>query len=91
MRDSDWCVPVKPCCQTQPHERTDINQDKHQIFVDPEEEDETMTQHQMAWDQNSSTWKTMSVKNAVVVRLMALSGNECEIPPPKNQVYVLPA
>ena len=41
-----------------------------------------MRQHQIVWDQNSSTWKTMSVTNAVVVRLVALSGTEREISPP---------
>ena len=47
-----------------------------------------MTQHRIAWDQNSSPWKTMSVTNAVVVRLVALSGSEREISPPRSQVYV---
>ena len=41
-----------------------------------------MTQHQIVWDQNSPTWKTMSVTNAVVVRLVALCGSEREISPP---------
>ena len=47
-----------------------------------------MTQHQIAWDQNSSPWKTMSVTDAIVVRLMALSGSESEISPPRSQVHV---
>ena len=38
-----------------------------------------MTQHPIAWDQNSPTLKTMSVKCAVLVRLVACSGNEPEI------------
>ena len=33
----------------------------------------------------------MSVTNAVVVRLLALSGSEREISPPRSQVYVFPA
>ena len=37
-----------------------------------------MTQHRIAWDQNSSPWKTVSVTNAAVVRLVALSGSERE-------------
>ena len=47
-----------------------------------------MTQHQIAWDQNSPTWKTMSITIAVVVRLVALSGNEREVSSPRSQVYV---
>ena len=42
-------------------------------------------------DQNNSTWKTMSVTNAVVVRLVAPSGSEREFSPPRSQVYVFPA
>ena len=29
VRDGDWCVPRQTRCQTQPHERIDINQYKH--------------------------------------------------------------
>ena len=77
------------CCQTQPHERTDINQDKLQILLlIQRNRTETLTQHQIVWDQNRSTWKTMSVTNVVVVRLVALSGSEREIYPPRSQVYV---
>ena len=32
VRDGDWCVPVKHVAKTRPHERIDINQDKHQIL-----------------------------------------------------------
>ena len=38
-----------------------------------------MTQHRIAWYQNSSLWKMMPVTNAAVVRLVALSGSEREI------------
>ena len=39
-----------------------------------------MTQHRIARDQNSSPWNTMSVTNAVVVRLVARSGANAKSP-----------
>ena len=47
-----------------------------------------MTQHRIAWYQNSSLWKMMPVTNAAVVRLVALSGSEREISHQECQVYV---
>ena len=81
VRDGDWCVSVKHVAKLSRMRGSTSTKTNIKFFVDPEEETETMTQHQIAWDQNSSPWKTMSVTNAVVVRLMACSGNEGEISP----------
>ena len=89
-RDSDWCVPVKHVAKLSRMRGQTSTNTNIKFFVDPEEETQTMTQHRIAWDQNSSTWKTMSVTNAVVVRRMALSGSERELSPPRSQVHVFP-
>ena len=79
-RDSEWCVPVKHVAKLNRMRGQTSTKTNIKFFVDPEErEPRQMTQHQIVWDQNSSTWKTMSVTNAVVVRLVALSASEREI------------
>ena len=89
VRDSDWCVPVKHVAKLSRMRGRKSTKTNIKFFVDPEEEDrDTLTQHRIAWDQNSSPWKTMSVTNAAVVRLVALSGSERETSPPRSQVYV---
>ena len=93
MRDSDWCVPVKHVAKLNRKRGQTSTKDRHQIpLLIQRKRTETMTQHRIIWDQNSSTLeRTMSVTNAVVVRLMALGGSEREISPPRSQVYVFPA
>ena len=44
-----------------------------------------MTQHQIVWDQIRPIWWTMLPTNAVFVRLVAVSGSECEVSPPRSQ------
>ena len=62
MRDSDWCVPVKHVAKISRMRESTSNKTNIKFFVDPRKRTETMTQHQIAWDQNSSPWKTMSVQ-----------------------------
>ena len=78
MRDGDWCVPVKHVANL--GRMRGSTQTSNSLLIQ-RKRTETMTQHRIAWDQNSPPWKTMSVTNAVVVRLMACSGNEREISP----------
>ena len=91
VRDSDWCVPVKHVAKLSSMRGSTSTKTNIKFFVDPEEEDRDNVQHRIAWDQNSSRWKTMSVTNAAAVRLVARSGSEREISPPRSQVYVFPA
>ena len=72
VRDSDWCVPVKHVAKLNRMRGLISTNTNIKFFVDPEEENEIRTQHVIVWDQHSSTCKTMSVTNAVVLRLMAL-------------------
>ena len=82
-RDSDWCVPVKHVAKLNRMRGQTSTKTNIKFFVDPEEENrENDTTPGIVWDQNSPTWKTMSVTNAVVVRLVALRGSESEISPP---------
>ena len=71
--------------------RHDVGRQTSNSLLIQRKRTETMTQHRIAWDQNSSPWNTMSVTNAVVVRLMARGGSEREISPSRSQVYFLPA
>ena len=88
VRDSDWCVPVKHVAKLNRMRGSTSTKTNNQFFVDPEEENRNNdTTPEIAWDQNSSPWKTMSVTNAVVVRLMALSGSESEISPHQEAKY----
>ena len=80
MRDSNRCVPVKHVAEFNRMRGQTSTKTHTKFFVDPEDE-----------NQNSSTWKAMSVTNAVAVRLVALGGCERELSPPRSQVYVFPA
>ena len=91
VRDSDWCVPFKHVAKLGRMRGSTPTKTNIKFFADQRKRTETMTQHRIAWDQNSSPWKTISVTNAVVVRLTACSGSEREISPSRSLVYVLPA
>ena len=91
MRDSDWCVPVKHVAKLSRVRGSTSTKTSSNSLLIQRKRTETMTQHRIARNQNSSPWKMMSVSNAAVVRLVALSRSEREISPPRSQVYVFPA
>ena len=85
VRDGDWCVPVKHVAKLSRMIGSTSTNTNIKFFVDPEEEDQDN-------DTTSDCLRSkQSVTNAVVVRLMACSGNEREISPPRGQLYVFPA
>ena len=61
------------------------------FFVDPEEENRDNDTTPDRLGSRQFDLEDDVIHNAVVVRLMALSGSEREISSPRNQVYVFPA
>ena len=91
MRDSDRCVPVKNVAKLNRMREQTSTPINIKFFVDPEEQNRDNDTTPDCLRSKKSTWKTMSVTDAVAVRLVALSGSEREIFPPRSQVYVFPA
>ena len=92
VKDSDWCVPVKHVAKLSRMRGLTSTKTKIKFFVDPEEEDrDNDTTSDCLGSKQFALKDMMLVTNAVVVRLMACSGNEREISPLRGQVYVCPA
>ena len=81
VRDGDRCVPVKHVAKLSRVRGSTSTNTNIKFFVDPEEEDRDNDTTSDCLGSKQFSWKTMSVRNAVVVRLMACSGNEREISP----------
>ena len=90
VRDSDWCVPVKHVAKLNRMTGQTSTKTNIKFFVDSEEENRDNDTTPDCLGSNRPTWKTMLATSAVVVSLVALSESECEVSPPRSQVYVFP-
>ena len=83
VRDGDWCVPVKHVAKLSRMRGSTSTKTNIKFFVDPEEEDrDNDTTSDCLGSKQFALKDDVSYNtNAVVVRVMACSGNELEISP----------
>ena len=89
--DGDWCVPVKHVAKLSRMRGSTSTNTNIKFILDPEEEDRDNDATSDCLGSKQFSLKDDVSHKAVVVRLMACSGNEREISQSRSQVYVLAA